>query len=89
MGARAQLLGQLYPQMPGKRQAALAQFQRAAEKHTCSGEVWQMLGELLAPIDPQGALPPLPRGLWPLPLSPDLATRKPSASTARPAPPYG
>lgn len=50
----AQLLGQLYPQMPGKRQAALAQFQQATQKHTSSGDVWQILAELLAPVDAQG-----------------------------------
>ena len=60
MAVHAQLLGQLYPQMPGKRQAALAHFQRAAQQSTCSGDVWQILGELLAPIDAQGAHSPKP-----------------------------
>ena len=54
-----QLLGQLYPQMPGKRAAALAQFQRATQKHTSSADVWQILAELLAPVDAQGMHPPL------------------------------
>ena len=49
-----QLLGQLYPQMPGKKQAALVQFQEAARKNTSSAGVWQILGELLSPVDAQG-----------------------------------
>lgn len=37
-----------------KGQASLEHFQRAAEKSTNSGQVLEMLGELLAVTDPQG-----------------------------------
>lgn len=37
-----------------KGQAALEHFKRAAEKNTNSGQVLEMLGELLATTDPQG-----------------------------------
>lgn len=50
-----QLLGNLYPQMEGRKgQAALEHFKRAAEKTSNSGQVLEMLGELLATVDPQG-----------------------------------
>ena len=40
-----------------KGQAAVEHFKRAAEKNTSSGEVLEMLGELLARTDPQGCPP--------------------------------
>ena len=50
-----QVLGNLYPQMEGRRgQAAVEHFKSAAEKNTSSGQVLEMLGELLATSDPAG-----------------------------------
>ena len=50
-----QLLGSLYPQMEGRKgQTALEHFKTAAEKNTNSGQVLEILGELLARTDPQG-----------------------------------
>ena len=51
-----QVLGNLYPQMERKGQAAVAHFKEAAQKNNSSGEVWEMLGELLASTDPVGVL---------------------------------
>ena len=49
-----QVLAGLYPAAPGKRSAAVSQFQEAAHKASASGDVWFMLAELLAPTDPAG-----------------------------------
>lgn len=48
------MLAGLYPAAPGKRSAAVSQFQEAAHKASASGDVWFMLAELLAPTDPAG-----------------------------------
>ena len=50
-----QVLGNLYPQMEARRgQAAVEHFKSAAEKPTSSGQVLEMLGELLATSNPAG-----------------------------------
>ena len=50
-----QILGNLYPQMEGRKgQTALDHFKQAAEKNTSNGEVLEMLAELLATTDPAG-----------------------------------
>ena len=52
-------LGQLYPnQAAGDARAdgaAVAHFREAAQAGSRSGQVWEMLGELLAGSDPAGA----------------------------------
>ena len=54
-----QVLGNLYPQMEGRRgQTAVEHFKSAAEKNTSSGQVLEMLGELLATSDPAGTPQP-------------------------------
>lgn len=54
-----QMVGQLYPQAERKGQAAIDHFRDATEANSSSGAVWEMLGELLAPVDPPGQ-PPFP-----------------------------
>ena len=48
------MLGALYPQAERKGQAAVAHFRAATEAGCASGEVWEMLGELLASTEPAG-----------------------------------
>lgn len=57
------MLGNLYPQMEGRKgEMAVEHFKRAAEKNsTSSGQVLEMLGELLATTDPAGQAQPVIR----------------------------
>ncbi|KAL3140102.1 hypothetical protein ABBQ38_004382 [Trebouxia sp. C0009 RCD-2024] len=50
------ILGNLYPHNPAKAHKAVSHFKEAAGRSDKDPEVWEMLGELLAPTDPSGAL---------------------------------
>lgn len=49
-----QILGNLYPHNPAKAHKAVSHFKDAAGRSDKDPEVWEMLGELLAPTDPSG-----------------------------------
>ena len=49
-----QILGNLYPHYPNKAQKAVQHFKDAASRSDKDPEIWEMLGELLAPSDPSG-----------------------------------
>ena len=49
-----QILGNLYPHYPNKAQKAVSHFKDAATRSDRDPEIWEMLGELLAPNDPSG-----------------------------------
>lgn len=49
-----QILGNLYPHYPSKAQKAVSHFKDAASRNEKDPEIWEMLGELLAPTDPSG-----------------------------------
>lgn len=51
-----QILGNLYPHNPAKAHRAVSHFKEAAGRSDKDPEVWEMLGELLAPTDPSGLL---------------------------------
>lgn len=51
-----QILGNLYPHNPAKAHKAVSHFKEAAGRSDKDPEVWEMLGELLAPTDPSGLL---------------------------------
>lgn len=55
------MVGHLYPQAERKGQAAIAHFRDATEANSKSASVWEMLGELLAPIDAPGQPSSSPR----------------------------
>lgn len=54
-----QILGNLYPHNPAKAHKAVSHFRDAAGRSDRDPEIWEMLGELLAPTDPSGWLPHL------------------------------
>ena len=49
-----QILGNLYPHYPNKAQKAVSHFKDAATRSDKDPEIWEMLGELLAPNNPSG-----------------------------------
>ena len=51
---QVQILGNLYPHNPAKAHKAVSHFKEAAARSDKDPEVWEMLGELLAPTDPSG-----------------------------------
>lgn len=52
-----QILGNLYPHYPSKAQKAVSHFKDAASRNEKDPEIWEMLGELLAPANPSGKYP--------------------------------
>ena len=48
------MLGQLYPDQPDKAAQALLHFKGAAKQQEDDADIWESLGELLAPSDPAG-----------------------------------
>lgn len=50
-----QVLGVLYPKLPGSKAGkALAHFKEAAARQESNAELWEVLGDVLAAVDPAG-----------------------------------